>query len=339
MAQQDPEVKKALELFEAAALNFAYRYINMSSVRMEYMEKTKAFSAELLKTYAEGRFTAHEAADTANRMRNEIMNMSRSKSCDLGKAIAGRIKAKGLDLDTLLSKYAEKTYSKPFNRLNPAQQDEVYLEIVRSAGRANPKVSLRARNLGRAGRALWLLAIGVAIYNVGTAHNKTRQAGREAAGMGGGFLAGAGAGAAGGALFGPVGVVAGALIGGVIGSIMADEAYIEIVGPDDDFVRKFLPRFTQFFARDEDKIALALVNECGINMDQVHAVFLTLNDDYNTDADDVAVLYINTIRKRSGNLERALKLNVELRHLLISILSEGYTSSDEQACLNYLRAR
>ena len=68
----------------------------------------------------------------------------------------------------------------------------------------------------------------------------------------------------------------------------------------------------------------------------VQRVFLSLDDGYNTDADDVVLEYVKIIR-RDSRLSQALRGNRALRELLIQLLDEGWTSKEEQGAIKYLK--
>ncbi len=336
--QSDNEVQLALRQLEVQAVNFGYSFIKDSAVRQDYINKTKAFSAEILSAYRSGQLSAQQAAEAAHQMRNELMEFARTRSSGLGRAKAAAMKAKGLDLDALLEKYALAKHRASFRTLTSAQQNEVYLEVAQAAGRANPRVSASAARLGAVGRGLWVLSAVVAIYNVGTAEYKVHAAGREAANLGGGFAGGAGGGALAGVFFGPPGVAVGAIIGGVLGALTADQAYVEITGPREAAVRKFLPRFTHMFHVDEDEMARALITELGIDLDAVYEVFRELERSYTSDVDDVALLYVRTVRdENQAAIIAGLKLHTDLRQLLIDGLDSGWTSGEEQQLIGYLK--
>jgi hypothetical protein len=333
------EVELALRQLEVQAVNFAYRFIKDSTVRQDYIAKTRAFSEQILASYRSGALSAKQAAEAAHQMRNEIMEFARTRSSDLGRAKAQSLKAQGLDFDDLAEKYALRKFRNSFRLLTEAQQTQIYLEIAEAAGRANPRVNASAARLGAVGRGLWMLSAVVAVYNVGTAEYKGHALGREASNIGGGFAGGAAGGAVAGIWLGPVGVAFGVVIGGVLGSITADQAYIEITGPRDDSVRKILPRFTRMFHVDEAGIAKALVEEVGIDLDAVLAVFRELDRSYSSDSDDVAVLYLNLLRSNGHTaIIEGLRLHNELRAFLIHCLETGWTSKEEKALIGYLRS-
>ena len=333
------EVELALRQLESQAVNFAFRFIQDSAVRRDYIAKTKAFSEQILASYRSGALSAKQAAEAAHQMRNEIMEFARTRSSDLGRAKAQSLKAQGLDFADLAEKYAQRKFGNAFRLLTDAQRTEIYLEIAEAAGRANPRVSASAARLGAVGRGLWVLSAVIAVYNVGTAEHKIHALGRETFNIGGGFAGGAAGGAVAGIWLGPVGVAFGVVIGGVLGSITADQAYIEITGPREDAVRKFLPRFTRMFHVDEAGIAKALVEEVGIDLDAVLAVFQELDRSYSSDVDDVAVLYLNLLRSNNQtSIIEGVRLHNELRAFLIDSLESGWTTDEEKALIGYLKA-
>jgi hypothetical protein len=254
--------------------------------------------------------TARQAAEAANQMRNEIMDMARARSTDLGRAKAQALKSKGIAFEKLLEKYAQQKFGRPFNSLGKQQQNTVLLEVVDSA---------------------------IAVYNVATANNKVDAAAREGVTIAGGFAGGAAGGALAGIWFGPVGVAVGVAIGGVVGSLVADELYVELVPVGTESVASLVDAHTRPFSTDEDGLARALYERGGIDANFVKAVFAVLADRYATDADDVALAYVNIVKTRGGSQLHALKLDTSLKHLLIQLMEQGWTSSEESAALRYLR--
>jgi hypothetical protein len=90
------------------------------------------------------------------------------------------------------------------------------------------------------------------------------------------------------------------------------------------------------FNMDEDGLALALA-AMGTNMRRVRGIFEHLDKKHNSDADDVAVRYINLV-KDSRPIIAALKADAPLVQLLIRTLDEGWTSAGEQKAIDFLRA-
>ena len=90
----------------------------------------------------------------------------------------------------------------------------------------------------------------------------------------------------------------GVVVGGVLGTLLANHTYIEAAGMSDSMTRRFLDRFTGFWSGvDEAGLARILATEQRTNLSFVRLVFLSLNDDYNTDADDVALEYVKIVQR------------------------------------------
>ncbi|NOQ63087.1 MAG: hypothetical protein GQ582_01080 [Methyloprofundus sp.] len=332
------DVQNAFTEMEVQAVNFGSRLIKDSNTRAMYMAQTKSMSNELAAAYKSGVLTPKQAAEAAHKMRNEIMELARVKSSDTGKAKARALKAKGLDLNALTERYAQQVFKKPFVQLTDVQKNQIYRGIVDSAGRANPKISAKASSLGKIGKGLWLLTACVAIYNVSVADNKIKTAGREVTNVAGGFAGGAATGAVTAIWLGPIGVAVGVIVGGTLGAIMADQVYVEVAGVDGDFARVFIPRFTNMASTDEDGMAKALLAECSYELDKVYAIFIQLNDKYSTDADDIALIYVNLIKSNaSAHVKDAFGAHHALREYLVMILDDGWTSAEELSCIQYLR--
>lgn len=80
-----------------------------------------------------------------------------------------------------------------------------------------------------------------------------------------------------------------------------------------------------------------IVTEHRMNPAFVERVFRSLDDSHHTDADDVAVLYVQHLR-RDPSLPQALSLNPSLRGLLVKLLDEGYTDAGEARAIQWVRA-
>ncbi len=330
MTGQDRELETALHALEVEAVNFGYRLAKDARTRQWYIQKTQEMSRELRARHASGELSARRAAEMAQELRNEIMEAARARTSDMGRAGARQLKAKGLALDDLIDKYAQRKFQRGFRQLTEGQKDEVLMEVVDAAGRQNPRVNVRQAKLAALGRGLWVLSAVIAVYNVSVAEDKVHATGREAANIGGGFAGGAAAGALAGIWFGPLGVAVGVAVGGVVGSLIADEAYTELTPPRDPRVRNILPRFTGFWSFDEDGLAKALYDEAGIDLDRVSAVFREIRQDHSGDADAAALAYIREMNRRGGAPLHALRLNSGLRRQLSDALRSGWWVTDEE---------
>lgn len=346
--QADGQVSEAIRQMEVAANNVALRLASSAQVRQRYVIEIKEMSDALWAAYKGGEISAQKAAEVANQMRNQILDMSRANDMDFGRAYARSLKKGGLELDQVIryimnekSGFKERFAGRLFTDLTPAQQAEIYEEVIKSAGRDRGAVTKGIPRMRWAARGLWVATAAIAIYNVGTSQTPWWQAGREGANIGGGILGsmagGAAMGAAGGVWAGPIGVGVGVIVGGILGALLADRAYVEVVGTADAGTRGFVDRFTSFWTGvDEEGMAKALADEYPNRLDFVLRVMQALDNDYNTDADDVALAYVQIAMKRPA-LAQAVKGNRQLRDFLINLLQSGVTFGDEQRAINWLR--
>jgi len=93
------------------------------------------------------------------------------------------------------------------------------------------------------------------------------------------------------------------------------------------------------FSMDEDRLAGALVARTQADPRLVLDAFALLAARYQSDADDVALSYVERIRARPGEspTRAALRRNPDLVRLLIEILTSGYAGRDEEAAIAFLR--
>ncbi len=225
------ELQQALTGLEVEAMNFGRRMINISKVRLEYMAKTQALAQEYLYKVQIRELSVHQAAQEVNSLRNEIMKLTRMKTADIGRAYAIKIKPYGRTMEELCEKYAKELFHRNFTRLTKAEHQQVYKAIIKGGGRADAVVNKVTQSFSRAGRGLFVLSLGIAIYNVATADNKLRAAGNEGVIIGGGIAGGAAGGTAAGLLCGPgapVCVTVGVFLGGLLGGVGFDMAFDEL---------------------------------------------------------------------------------------------------------------
>lgn len=191
------------------------------AARVSYANQINAMANELRREATSGRISWAQAAGQAQTTRNTIMEVIRGRSTPVGRAMAEQMKREGKTLNELVARKAKQLFgaNADFNRLTTAQKNQVYSEIVKSAGKSNPKVTANMRNLSRLGRGLLFVSLALSIYTIATSDDKPRAFAREATVTG----AGIGGGIAGGALAGlacgpgaPVCVTIGAFVGGAL---------------------------------------------------------------------------------------------------------------------------
>jgi LysM repeat protein len=228
MSDQNEDFRQALELFQEEAANFARVAIQDAAVRKQYLQLIRQMSDDILGKVIAGTLSPRDAADLAVAARNNFLGPLRDESSSLGKALAEWLKKNGRTLNELTDKYAGSKFKMPFGKLSAAQQNDVYVEIVKAAGRDNPAVSKWVSRLGKAGKVLAFVSIGVAIFNISTSNEKLRAAAKEGATLGGGILGGAAGGAAAGVVCGPGAPVCagvGIIVGGILGGLGVDLAF------------------------------------------------------------------------------------------------------------------
>jgi polyhydroxyalkanoate synthesis regulator phasin len=225
---KDDELTQALRLMESEAYNFASNYINDAGVRVNYNRKINEMSAEIKKVVDAGEMTVEEGAETANRLRNGIMEESRAQTSSIGRAQVEAEKSTGRSLETLLEKYsADKFNQRKFIELTLNEKREVFAEIIKSSGRPSPKYTAKIPKLRLLGRACLVATVSISAFNIWRAQNKIKAGMREGLVFGGGALGGALAGASTGLVCGP-GAPACAVVlfvvGGLAGAYIADTA-------------------------------------------------------------------------------------------------------------------
>lgn len=222
------QLEKSLSMLKADALNFAIRFIHDPKIRTQYMLNIKKLYDEYSQRVKMGALTPKTAADEVNLLRNQILITERLRLSEVGLAYSEKLKQTGKTMPELMERYSNKIFKLPFNELNVTQQNQVYLEIVQSGGRAQEVTNIFAHRLSRLGRGLLIITMGIAIYNISTADDKIKATAEESMTLGGGMLGGASGGAIAGLACGPgapVCVTMGVFIGGALGAMDAGYAF------------------------------------------------------------------------------------------------------------------
>jgi hypothetical protein len=294
-------------------------------------------SDDMLDAYDAGIMSAEQASKLAHEARGEILEASRARQTKLGRAYAESLKKTNRAYKDLISESSIKRFGKSFEELDPARQEVVFLDIAQSAGRARASETRLAARLKWGGRALVVLTLALSVFTVATSPNPEWAAGHELSTLGGGLAGGAAGGAAmgamGGVWAGPVGIAIGAAVGGILGALIADEAYLGAIGPELVKTRPIIGKYAGFFNTDEEGLAQALYRNSGIDLDEVYLVFIELDRNYNSDSDDVAIVYFNLVWNGGGAIYQAMRRHKPLMNMLTKIFDEGWTSDDEAAAI------
>lgn len=219
--------ESAIQGLEAEIANVGVHITIDASARQAYARQIRLMANELRVQATSGNISWKQAASQAQEMRNTIMQIIRGRSTPVGRAMAESLKREGKNLNQLIASKTQQLFGSnaDFNRLSPAKQNQVYAEIVKSAGKSNPKVTTLMRRASRAGRGLIVLSIALSVYTITTAEDKLGATKRELAVTGSGIAGGIAGGAAAGLICGlgaPVCVTVGAFIGGAMAAFGVD---------------------------------------------------------------------------------------------------------------------
>ena len=89
---------------------------------------------------------------------------------------------------------------------------------------------------------------------------------------------------------------------------------------------------------DEKGLADAIFDKLHVKTNKVRAVFERLDEYHTADSDDVALHYVNRLRKSpSGKVTKAVVADSKLVDILIKVMDEGWTSGDEKKCIKFLK--
>lgn len=193
---QGGELEIALHRLDAESIAFAKSIITDPSTRADYSRRAKAAADELIDRVKQRQITPHEAARTANAMRNQIMILARAQLTDFGFAVSNDMKKEGKTLDRLQQKYADKRFGRRFEALSHAEREAIWIDITHAAGRSNLVVNMCVKLYGAAGRAFLVTTLATAVHRVTTAGDKMRQFTKEGTTFASGAAGGAAATAA-----------------------------------------------------------------------------------------------------------------------------------------------
>lgn len=202
-----------------------------AALRAQYIEAARSASAEITALVERGALSPRQAAEQVAAMRNIAMESMRARSSSFGRAIALWLKEEGATLSTLEQRYATRIYGQPFEALGEAAREQVWLKIVNRAGNTRPSVNLAMRWAPRAGRVFLAASVAIAAWQIATADDPAREAGKQGAMLGGGVAGGAAAGAATGLVCGPGAPLCSGIlmfVGGVVGALGGEWAFSKI---------------------------------------------------------------------------------------------------------------
>jgi polyhydroxyalkanoate synthesis regulator phasin len=196
-------LRRAIDAFEAEATSFAARFIPDHAERLRYMAKIREMSDGMLERVGRGEITAEEGQRLAQQLRNEIMETTRGATSDIGRSWAEALKRQGRTLAELQEKYGQILFKREFAKLSEAEQGEVFLEVIKASGRAEPAVVVTSLRLAQLSRGLLFITAAVAVYQVATSDRPGREAVKQGTVIGTGVAGAALGGAVAGLACGP----------------------------------------------------------------------------------------------------------------------------------------
>jgi hypothetical protein len=186
------ELSVALARMEQVSETFAQTIIKDPAARADYTAKTRAARSEIIQLVKEGKVTPHEAAKTANAIRNQIMELTRAKLTDFGLSLSKDMKQAGRPLEYMERRKALEMFGREFEALAQADKERVWLKVVESAGKSNRAVNVGVGVVGVAGKCFLVATLALAVYHVYTSDDVARESTKEgltiAAGAGGSAL-------------------------------------------------------------------------------------------------------------------------------------------------------
>ena len=232
MSDEDDKKKfeSAIRALQGEIASIGTHLVVDSSARQAYSRQVHALANELRAMATSGKISWASAAEQAVGSRNAVMEVIRSRSTPVGRAMAQQMKQSGKTLNELIARKTQQLFGKgtDFSRLTQARKDLVFGEIVKSAGKSNPRVTGLMKNLSVAGKGLIVLTVAISVYNIAVADDKVDAAKREVVIVGVSIAGGAAGGALAGLACGPgapVCVTVGAFVGGALAAFGVSMAW------------------------------------------------------------------------------------------------------------------
>jgi hypothetical protein len=183
----DEVLEKALGNFEGAALKFSSDFISDAKQRDNYNRNVKRVKVEVLAQVKSGGVSVKEGAEFCYEMRNKIMAEVRMRTSVHGLAVAENKKIVSHALETLLNEKSVNKFGKEFAELGAQQKNAIHYEIIESSARPNAKYNVLNKTLKVTGKVLMVVTIAYAAYEIADAENKSKEAIKQGAVIGGGI--------------------------------------------------------------------------------------------------------------------------------------------------------
>ncbi|KAG2440985.1 hypothetical protein HXX76_003838 [Chlamydomonas incerta] len=174
--------------------NNALQNIRNFGIRREYAKKIAAHSEEIVEQLVSINLKTADLESLAqycSNYRNAMLDIARSQQTPTSRAFSKVLKESGVEFHELVSRYQTKlnetgfpaldnvldaegkpimvgkgSFKGQFSDLTEMQKIQVYEEVIKASGRANPFISKLSKGLGAAGVALMVLGVGLLAWDV-----------------------------------------------------------------------------------------------------------------------------------------------------------------------------
>jgi hypothetical protein len=221
-------LKDARDSLEGAGVYFSTTAISDATVRTRYADGIRRLSGLVQEEVNSGRITVAEGAEFCQSMRNQIMEETRKVTSPWGLASAQNLKGHGIGLETVLDRYSNRLFSKPFRGLTDAEKDQAYYAVIEAAGRSNATVNAKTARLRTGGKVGILMTGALAAYSIASADDRVTETARQGTAIEGGMIGGTLAGLAVSTICGPAApfcAIAVLLIGSSAGAWVTGATY------------------------------------------------------------------------------------------------------------------
>lgn len=221
MPNNEATFDAAMEQLRVQVLALSAQFSSDAALRQSYVKNIQAMSADLRMKVRLGEITWKQAAEQANVLRNEIMDVMRGRTSPIGLALAQKLKKDGVSLNAIIAKRTLEIHGAQarFDLLTEAQKADVYKAVMDGGGRGNAGVNVKVAYVSHFSKALLIVSLSISAYVIFTSPQPLQAAKLEGALVGAGFAGSVGGGMVAGLMCGPgapVCVAIGAFVGGVM---------------------------------------------------------------------------------------------------------------------------
>lgn len=219
---QNPLITTAFFALKGTVIIWCRWILKDAVTREAYRRSVAAATDDILRRIDDGSLTPSEGAEEAHAMRNNYLIGMRDRTSPIGLLVARAIKPAGGQYDYYLNRNARARYNRVFGDFEQ-YKNQVAVDTIGSAGRANPNVTAFMRRASFVSRGVIVVAAAVSVYSVATAQDWETELGRQVVSWSGSIAAGELGAGVGTLVGGPIGAILGGIAGAIIGGVLGDE--------------------------------------------------------------------------------------------------------------------